>query len=143
MNQAEPTSVVRALVIDDEPIVGRLMKSVLADYAEVQVTNDLEGAIHCLMESTDFDLVLCDLSLGRGSGPALYAWILANRPDLLGRLGFVTGGACTDEGQRFLAEVRPPCLLKPFLRKDLLRFASSLLSVEARPSNGIGPRPMG
>ena len=119
----------KLLVIDDEPIIATLIKRMLASRGEVEVREDFDGAVQRLGLGDEVDLILCDLTLRGGSGWNLYAWIAENRPSLLGKVAFITGGAYTMEAQAFLEHVRPPCLHKPFTRRELLEFADELLPV--------------
>jgi len=119
----------KLLVIDDEPIIATLIKRMLASRGEVEVREDFDGAVQRLGLGDDVDLILCDLTLRGGSGWNLYAWIAEHRPSLLCKVAFITGGAYTSEAQAFLDHVRPPCLHKPFTRRELLEFADELLPV--------------
>ena len=117
----------RVMVIDDEPMLGRLMKTMLSKIGDVEFHDTLDAAITVLEAGKGFDLILCDIGLPGESGHRLHAWLREHRPDLLTRVGFVTGGACSPEAQLFLDQVAPPTLLKPFSRLELLEFTDGLL----------------
>ena len=117
----------RVLVVDDEPLVARVMKAMLQSVGDVETSDTVDGAI-VRIESGAVDIILCDLSLPGENGEDLHRWLARHRPELLQRLGFTTGGATTPGAHEFLKEVRPPTLLKPFTRQELLEFARKLLS---------------
>ena len=119
------------LVIDDEPVLGQLMKVMLAKIGDVVFRGSLDEAIEVLQRGDAVDLILCDIGLPGQSGHRLHGWIASHRPELLGHVGFVTGGGCSPEAQRFLDREDPPTLLKPFSRLELLEFTDGLL-----PKNG-------
>jgi CheY-like chemotaxis protein len=116
------------LVIDDEPLVGSVVKAVLRPVAEVELFESISAGIERLQQPQVVDLVLCDLSLPGETGSKLYTWVAEHRPELLPRTGFITGGAWTGEAATFLDRVAPPHLLKPFTRAELLGFVEQLLA---------------
>lgn len=114
----------RLLVIDDEPEIRRGLQAMLRRFGRVDVAESAAEARALLSPGARYDLVLCDLMMPGESGEELYGWITSARPDLAGRVAYVTGG-----GPRLLAatssvtaEDGPPCLLKPFRRQELYEF---------------------
>jgi CheY-like chemotaxis protein len=79
------------------------------------------------LEARDFDLILSDLRMPDVDGSALHAWIKAERPHLLGRLGFVTGDTLGPAAAHFLAKAHRPCLEKPFTAQALRDFVRLVL----------------
>ncbi len=126
----QPKSV---LVIDDDAIIRAALGRMLSQSsAGVVLAESGAEAIERLGRGEIYDLMLCDVLMPNGSGPEVYRWIEHNRPAILPRLAFITGGAYTDESRRFMAEVRPPCLAKPFSPVELQRFVEErLVAVEA------------
>ncbi len=108
---------VRVLVVDDEPILGRLIERMLAP-RQVSSEVDPESALERLM-AEPFDVVLCDLTMPGLSGPELHQRVAEQRPEVASRFVFMTGGAFTEESGGFLASVPNPQLLKPFRREQL------------------------
>jgi CheY-like chemotaxis protein len=105
----------RVLVVDDEPLVGRAVKRVLADQGEVHTTTSAREALRLLADPQQrFDLILCDLMMPEMTGPEFRRALVAACPELERRLIFITGGACTQEMEHFLAESACPTVLKPF-----------------------------
>jgi CheY-like chemotaxis protein len=73
--------------------------------------------------SSNYDAILCDLSMPGMSGAELFAVIAHRWPGLERRFIIMTGGACSAPTQRFLDQWTSPRIDKPidlgFLR-DLL-----------------------
>ena len=100
------------LVIDDDPIVTRMLSRVLSSHV-VQVANTGRGALERLSQQS-FDLILCDLTMPGMSGIELYRAIRESSADVAERVVFMTGGAYTTEGHEFLAQLPNSWLEKPF-----------------------------
>jgi PAS domain S-box-containing protein len=109
----------RALVVDDEPELGRTLATLLEreGYA-VEVAEGGRAAL-ARLAAGDYDVVLSDLRMPDVDGPALYAWIEANRPALRERIAFVTGDTLGTSAARFLARVDRPVVEKPFTRQTI------------------------
>ena len=119
----------RILVIDDEPAVLRVIKRMLKDY---DVTTCLGGqdALEHLLQG-EYDLVLCDLMMPEFTGMDLYERVAAERPGIIERFLFVTGGAFTKQTESFLRSVSREALGKPFTTAQLRDAVSKRLG--ARP----------
>ena len=100
------------LVVDDDPIVTRMLSRVLSSHI-VQVANSGLGALERLRQHS-FDLILCDLTMPGMSGIELYQQIRASSEAVANRVVFMTGGAYTSEGHEFLARLPNSWLEKPF-----------------------------
>ena len=73
-------------------------------------------------ETAAYDGVFIDLWLHDGSGFELYDWILEHRPEIAGRVAFVTADIIQDSGQRERHRVIDrPVLVKPFDLAELDR----------------------
>jgi CheY-like chemotaxis protein len=105
----------RVLVVDDEPLVGRAVRRILSDQGEVSCVLGAREALELLADpARTFEVVLCDLMMPDMSGPEFRSALLRARPEMAGRLVFITGGAFTAEMERFLQESACPHVLKPF-----------------------------
>jgi CheY-like chemotaxis protein len=100
------------LVVDDEPLVGRLVERALNRTHQVTVLFGAREALARLTAGERFDLVLCDLMMPELTGMDLYAEVLAFAADQAERMVFLTGGAYTPRAQAFLEQ--RPYLEKPF-----------------------------
>lgn len=100
------------LVIDDDPIVTRMLSRVLSSH-EVRVAHTgNEGLEHVRQHA--FDIILCDLAMPGMSGIEFYRAVRELSPSVADRVVFMTGGAFTAEGHEFLAKLPNSRLEKPF-----------------------------
>ncbi|MGZ3448900.1 MAG: ATP-binding protein [Polyangiales bacterium] len=105
----------RVLVVDDDVAVARTLGRILAAECDVTVLNRGRDAITTLSaDSAGFDLIFCDLMMPEVTGADVYAEVTRVRPELAPRFVFITGGAFTPRGQKFLDSVHAPVLEKPF-----------------------------
>jgi PAS domain S-box-containing protein len=105
----------RVLIIDDEQPVAEVLRRILSTEAEVVVRSDALAALELIVaEGYRFSLILCDLMMPTMTGNELFLEATARDPTLKERFVFMTGGAFTTEGRRFLATVERPVLRKPF-----------------------------
>lgn len=109
----------RVLCVDDEALLLKAYRRMLADVHEVVTALGGKDALLVLEKQRDFDLILCDLQMPEMSGMELHAAVKARFPELGDRFVFVTGGAFSAEAKRFL-EQAITCLTKPFRIEELL-----------------------
>ena len=109
----------RVLCVDDEALLLKAYRRMLADVHEVVTALGGRDALLILQKQHDFDLILCDLQMPEMSGMELYAAVKTIHPELGDRFVFVTGGAFSAEAKRFL-EQAITCLSKPFRIEELL-----------------------
>jgi CheY-like chemotaxis protein len=102
----------RILVVDDEPLVGRLVERALAREHRVVVLTSGRAALELIVAGERFDLVLCDLMMPEMTGMDLHEQVKALAEDQAERMVFLTGGAFTRRAREFLED--RPCLEKPF-----------------------------
>jgi two-component system NtrC family sensor kinase len=116
-----------ALVVDDETEISQTLVELLErDGFRVLVANSGSQA-KAHLARRDFDLILSDLRMPDGDGPSLHAWIRAERPHLLARLGFISGDTIAPTALAFLAESGCPSLEKPFSPAALRTFVAKVL----------------
>ena len=115
-------SAARVLVVDDEPHLGAALRRSLGGH-EVDVVRSGAEALRKL-ESSGYDMVLCDLMMPGMSGMQLFARIQRSWPSLAKRVVFMTGGAFTPETQAFLEEAPNARVLKPFDLAELRTLVS-------------------
>lgn len=80
------------LLADDEPELLHVMSMLLGDLGFVVTTVECGRAVIAQLEAHDFDVLLVDWFMPDGSGADVYRWVCTDRPWLLERLIFLTGG---------------------------------------------------
>lgn len=103
----------RALLVEDEPAVVRMLTRALDDY-EVVVADGLRETVEVLGSGSTFDVILCDMMLQNESGVEVHEYVKRNHPDLTARMIFMSGGARDEASREFLADLESPFIEKPF-----------------------------
>lgn len=106
----------RLLLIDDEPLVLRSLRRMLADH-EVDTANGGVDALSRLKQDSDYDLILCDLMMPDMDGTVLYAELERAVPDVLERVVFCSGGAFTTRTKQFVEQSERTIIEKPLTRE--------------------------
>lgn len=114
----------RVLVIDDEPMVGQLLRKVLGEH-EVIAETSARVALDRLRTDRRFDVILCDVMMPDVSGMEFYDQLGTVDPSLRRRVVFLSGGVFTERAQTFLDSVPNHRLAKPF---DVEALTAVLLS---------------
>ena len=125
----------RVLVIEDEPVVARLIADVLAEEghrAEV-VLDSREGL--ALIAKRTYGLVICDLRMPYLDGRGLFQELLRRDHPLRRRFIFVTGDVLSPHVAQFLKTSGVPYLAKPFLIEELKEVVHRALD----PSDALAP----
>ena len=104
----------KILFIDDERGILRGYRRRFARAHDVAIADSGEAALRVLGERTDFDLVVCDLSMPDVNGMDVFNWVRSHAPALAERFVFATGGATQRDLERFLHGVTNEVLEKPF-----------------------------
>jgi CheY-like chemotaxis protein len=115
------------MIVDDDVLVLSAARRVLSVHHDVWTTTQAGDALERLLGGAECDLLLCDLLMPNLSGMALHRELEVRSPEHATRMVFMTGGAFTDEAQRFLATTKQPCIDKPFTADDLRRAMDELL----------------
>ncbi len=102
----------RILVVDDEPLVGRLVERALVRDHHITVEITGRAGLERIVAGERFDLILCDLMMPEMTGMDLHERLVAVAPDQADRMVFLTGGAFTRRARDFLRE--RAFLEKPF-----------------------------
>jgi PAS domain S-box-containing protein len=103
----------KVLVIDDEPMIGVMLRRLLAAHCDVLPITSPREALRRIGAQERFDAILCDLMMPRMSGIDFYAELSARSPEMARRTGFLTGGAVTAQARRFMEEHADVTLEKP------------------------------
>lgn len=128
---AAPAALGRVLIVDDEPDIAGLLAEIAEDGGYEAVVAHSGHAAEALLAQRgpgagDFIAILCDIRMPDGDGPGLYNWLLSQRPDLSGRIGFISGDTLGPSAGRFLARSGCPLIEKPFTPHDVRAFLKDL-----------------
>ena len=115
----------RILVVDDEPMLAKLVAESLEPH-QVSVETDGRAALDLCLK-TDYDCILCDLMMPGLSGVDLHAELARAKPTLCPRMVFMTGGVFTSRGRDFVASVGNTVLEKPFTIEQMTRAIERVL----------------
>jgi CheY-like chemotaxis protein len=118
---------VRALVVDDEPIICVTLRRELESRFDVDATTSGAEAL-TMLRSNDYALVLCDLFMRGLSGFELLDVLQREAPHLLSRIVLITGRICSAEELRRFADLGVQLLYKPFGSNELLMLALGYLA---------------
>jgi len=116
------------LLIEDEPAVMAYVRAALerSGYPVVCCESGVE-AIR-LLENGSFMGVVSDMRTPGGvDGGQVHAWIARHRPDLTGRVVFITGDIANEETVATLRETGAPCVEKPFRVHQFIEVVSKTL----------------
>jgi two-component system NtrC family sensor kinase len=103
----------RLLVVDDEPLILDLLVDMFDDQ-DVHVDTAANGSEACRkVRERAYDVVITDVRMPKMNGIDLYSEILALRPEMEGRVIFMTGDLADEGTTRFLAGVNARSIGKP------------------------------
>jgi signal transduction histidine kinase/FixJ family two-component response regulator len=124
----------KILVVDDEPVVRRLLSQILTEEGhEVEATDDGKDALNRI-KSNRYNLILLDMKLPGMSGSELYGRVKEIAESLAQRVVFITGDVMGVDTEVFLARTGIPYIHKPFDVEQLKAEIGRLLAT---------PRPKG
>lgn len=125
---AAPTTQARILVVDDEPEIADMMRSII-ERAGHEVASAESGAVALeLLDAARFDAIITDLRMPDMDGAALWRAVRERHPQLAARMLFVTGDTLSPDASTFLSAQRARVLDKPFAAKDLRERLDALLA---------------
>ncbi len=131
----------KVLVVDDEPVVARALRRMLAAH-DVAIALDARHALDFLEQSAVVDVVICDLMMPDLSGVDLYVQACERWPNLKPRFLFMTGGAVTPKAQELLQHGEVRCLHKPVRPEELLGTIDSIVAAVDLEQRRRSSRPM-
>src|SRR5579864_8807589 len=103
------------LLIEDEPAVMAYVQAALerSGYPVVCCESGVDALR--LLEKGEFLGIISDMRTPGGvDGAQVHAWLVRNRPDLVGRIVLITGDIANDETIATLRQTGAPCVEKPF-----------------------------
>jgi signal transduction histidine kinase len=102
------------LVVDDEPMLGKVIRRILGRDHEVIVATSAIEALQLINGGRRFDIILSDLMMPEMTGMDLHGELLRSSPDQAGKMIFMTGGTFTEAAKSFLDSVSNQTMEKPF-----------------------------
>jgi DNA-binding response OmpR family regulator len=122
----------RVLVVEDEPTISRVCQRVLAAQGfEVDIAMNGLIAMQMVNEKT-YDLCLSDIKIPLMGGIEFYSQLTSERPELAGKIIFMSGDTLSGNTAELLKEAKRPFLPKPFVPDELLKIIRSVdLQMEA------------
>lgn len=123
----------QALVIDDEPLIGRALTLLLGDRFDVVAVQSVDEARRWIAGSREPDVVICDLSMPTEPGTSLWSWLERERPSLLARLVWMSGDLETPDAVAVLRRTGARAIEKPFTSSQLVRVVGAVTEVEQVP----------
>jgi CheY-like chemotaxis protein len=113
------------LVVDDEPMLCKVIRRVLGQDHEVIVATSAEGALQLINDGQRFDIILSDLMMPEMTGMDLHTELLRLAPDQADKMIFMTGGTFTEAAKSFLESVPNQTMEKPFRNAALRQLVQS------------------
>jgi signal transduction histidine kinase/CheY-like chemotaxis protein len=101
------------LVIDDEPLIVKMLAAVLGGEHDVTCETRAEAALARLRAGERFDAIVCDLMMPQMTGMDLYETVHELAPEQAEAMVFLSGGAFTARARAFLERVADAALEKP------------------------------
>jgi two-component system NtrC family sensor kinase len=109
----------KALVVDDEPVICRVCRKILAEQGYV-VDTALSGQSALeLARAQRYDFYVSDLRMPEMTGMQLWEQFQKEQPALAQHSIFITGDILSPDVHAFLEKVRNPRVTKPFTPSDL------------------------
>ena len=108
------------MVVDDEPMVGRVIARILGRDHDVTVLSKAHDALRLIASGERWDVIFCDLMMPEMTGMELHERLRLLDVEAAARVIFVTGGVFTPEARAFLEAVPNLRVEKPF-NAQLLR----------------------
>jgi PAS domain S-box-containing protein len=102
------------LIVDNEPEVLDALARLIGPPHLVERAETGMAVLELLAKGADYDVIFCDLMIPDLTGMDLHDVIAAQRPELLGRMVFMTAGGYTPRALEFLKHTAARHLAKPF-----------------------------
>jgi CheY-like chemotaxis protein len=110
---ASETANAKILVVDDEEILGTILRRLLKPH-DVTVLTNAKDALEQIDAGARFDAILCDVMMPVMTGIEFHRTLSERHPDQVRALIFLTGGAFNRETAAFLESVSNARVEKPF-----------------------------
>jgi CheY-like chemotaxis protein/two-component sensor histidine kinase len=127
----------KVLVIDDEPLIARILQRGLARH-QVVVAGHARDALARIQSGETFDVILCDLMMPDISGMEVHEFLAREHPAVAARVVFMTGGAFTSKAKTFLSTITNERIDKPFSLQQINKLVDRRLDeATAQPPSAI------
>lgn len=107
------------LIVDDEPLVLKVLVSLLSGEHEVSSETTAGAALARIRAGERFDAIVCDLMMPQVTGIDLYETLLEIAPRQAESTLFLTGGAFTPRARAFVDRMAASTLDKPIDARTL------------------------
>lgn len=118
------------LLVDDEALLVKVLGRFLARSHRVKVAHSVDEALALLRDGMTPDLLVCDLVMPGKTGADFHAALAAERPELLARITFISGGDADPKLDAFRRSVDRPILRKPLDPEALLAHLETELGAQ-------------
>ena len=130
------TSVLSALVVDDEEDVAEMLADILrGDGHRVETAASGRAALKKIRQR-EFDVILCDVRMPDLDGPGLYRELERRNPEVLSRIAFITGDTLSARVKSFLDGAGRPHIEKPITPNDVRGLVGEVTSNAGREGRG-------
>ena len=116
----------RILIVDDDPVIARLLGIIMTPYGELEITTRPADALNYLRHC-HFDVMISDVCMPEMNGIELYQQAIQLDPEIGKHFLFFTA-TNHEEHLRFIAEHHIPTLKKPAPLKVLQETMTNLLN---------------
>jgi PAS domain S-box-containing protein len=131
----------RILVVDDEPLVGDVIRRLFGSRHEVVTVTRASEALVLVGAGARFDLLLCDLLMPDMTGMQLHEQLLSLAPEQARRTVFMTGGAYTERARAFAAQRSHKILTKPVEAREIEAVLREILVPASFSTPRAGQKP--
>jgi len=124
----KPVATLPVLLIEDEPAVMAYVRAALerSGYPVVCCESGVDALR--LLEQGQFIGIVSDMRTPGGvDGAQVHAWLAVHRPDLVGKLVFITGDIANEETVATLRATGAPCVEKPFRVQQFIDVVSGTM----------------
>jgi len=128
----------RVMVIDDEPLIGSVIRTALKDENDVVIEVRAADALARLERGETFHLILCDMAMPNLGGPDVFAIVSSRWPALVPRLVFMTGGSFSAATRAFLDNTKAAVIAKPFTLEEIRSLARARNAAFGEDDGGAG-----
>jgi len=126
----------RVMVIDDEPLIGSVIRTALKDENDVVVEVRAADALARLERGETFHLILCDMAMPNLGGPDVFTIVSSRWPALVPRLVFMTGGSFSAATRAFLDNTKAAVIAKPFTLEEIRSLARARTAAFGAAADG-------